>query len=932
MKCPKCGAQLSDTRCSRCGFDIKKDPIVFLGKSNSVILDELAAFVKTKDNSVLEITRKARTESPKNGRWKAEADRRRAELAAEQAAKTGKTPGSSTKQPGGNPSTPPKRQGPMSWEDFGQLIDREGTRPTPKPVTPTPKPVTPTPKPATPTPKPVTPTPKPATPTPKPATPTPKPVTPTPKPVTPTPRPATPTPRPATPTPRPATPTTRPVTTTRPSQQPTPVITVKPSVPNRTEKKQNTRLQRGYTVLPIYLALTALFVFTMFRSGGTEWIMAHAWAVLPAILLVSLSRTVIANLGGWLGNNGRGVWNILRLMGAVAAVVTAGIALMGGVPVGNSFGSAALNRISICLFLGGLALMLIGAAGELWQFLGREDKRLKSGWRSWLAPLFLGTMIGVVLGPAWSEAKYQAFDRLVTGETVLLGSYEQDGDTANGAEGISWHVKSVESGRALLVCDTCLTAMSYHEGGEDNSWADSAIRSWLNGTFYTGAFTAEEQGVIPETELTTYYLSDEEGHSLFEKNGEQETTADRIFIEDGSAYMLTAPAPMTAEADAVIAETFEYQKDGAALVWLRCPVGESRIMASAYRTDVGREGYYYCAPDSKALVRPAMYVDTAAYQGLRQQAKHKQERIAYYTEEQEKLEQGLANREYSQVVSYYGVFCLDVNGRVTAFGTRGAGNEDYSSWKDVASICCMSPYVLAGVKKDGTVLVDNWQADPVDVSDWKGITSLCAPGYGSLLGVCADGTVRSAVGYSDDEGYLLNRDGQRMSGIVKVAAAQAKDLSVFALTEQGTVDVPWDEYTYYHGSWGQPVLSWTDLRDVAACSDHTDVFGLTRDGRVLYGGVVGDDGKSLFDESVLSSWTDVTAISAGSNHLVALRSDGTVLAAGDNTYGQCDVSDWIDVVRIEAMGATTVGYTADGAIHIIGWQNLKQQAAYLSGS
>ena len=327
MKCPKCGAQLSDTRCSRCGFDIKKDPIVFLGKSNSAILDELAAFIKTKDNSALEITRKARTESPKNGRWKAEADRRRAELAAEQAAKTGKTPGSSTKQPGGNPSTPPKRQGPMSWEDFGQLIDREGTRPTPRPATPTPRPVTPTPKPVTPTPKPVTPTPKPETPTPKPATPTPKPVTPTPKPVTPTPKPATPTPKPVTPTPRPATPTpkpatptpepatpttrpatptarpatqtTRPVTTTRPSQQPTPVITVKPSVPNRTGKKQNTRLQRGYTVLPIYLALTALFVFTMFRSGGTEWIMAHAWAVLPAILLVSLSRTVIANLGGW---------------------------------------------------------------------------------------------------------------------------------------------------------------------------------------------------------------------------------------------------------------------------------------------------------------------------------------------------------------------------------------------------------------------------------------------------------------------------------------------------------------------------------------------------------------------------------------------------------------------------------------------------------
>lgn len=36
------------------------------------------------------------------------------------------------------------------------------------------------------------------------------------------------------------------------------------------------------------------------------------------------------------------------------------------------------------------------------------------------------------------------------------------------------------------------------------------------------------------------------------------------------------------------------------------------------------------------------------------------------------------------------------------------------------------------------------------------------------------------------------------------------------------------------------------------------------------------------------------AISATS-HCVALKHDGTVVAMGDNEYGQCDVSNWTDI-------------------------------------
>lgn len=41
-------------------------------------------------------------------------------------------------------------------------------------------------------------------------------------------------------------------------------------------------------------------------------------------------------------------------------------------------------------------------------------------------------------------------------------------------------------------------------------------------------------------------------------------------------------------------------------------------------------------------------------------------------------------------------------------------------------------------------------------------------------------------------------------------------------------------------------------------------------------------------------------ICAGRLHTVALKEDGTLLATGDNQFGQCDVADWTDVVAVAA--------------------------------
>ncbi|RED52826.1 Regulator of Chromosome Condensation (RCC1) repeat protein [Cohnella lupini] len=51
------------------------------------------------------------------------------------------------------------------------------------------------------------------------------------------------------------------------------------------------------------------------------------------------------------------------------------------------------------------------------------------------------------------------------------------------------------------------------------------------------------------------------------------------------------------------------------------------------------------------------------------------------------------------------------------------------------------------------------------------------------------------------------------------------------------------------------------------------------------------EGNLLGEALKVKSWPK-DIIAAGRRHTVGLKSDGTVVAVGDNEYGQCDVSGW----------------------------------------
>lgn len=65
---------------------------------------------------------------------------------------------------------------------------------------------------------------------------------------------------------------------------------------------------------------------------------------------------------------------------------------------------------------------------------------------------------------------------------------------------------------------------------------------------------------------------------------------------------------------------------------------------------------------------------------------------------------------------------------------------------------------------------------------------------------------------------------------------------------------------------------------------------------------------------------------AGERHSVALKTDGTVLAAGDNRSGQCEVTEWTDMVAVAAGLNHTLGLKADGTLEAVGDDTYSQCA------
>jgi alpha-tubulin suppressor-like RCC1 family protein len=103
---------------------------------------------------------------------------------------------------------------------------------------------------------------------------------------------------------------------------------------------------------------------------------------------------------------------------------------------------------------------------------------------------------------------------------------------------------------------------------------------------------------------------------------------------------------------------------------------------------------------------------------------------------------------------------------------------------------------------------------------------------------------------------------------------------------------------------------------VAAGFEHT--VGLKSNGTVV---AVGDN---YYGQCNVGSWTDITQVTAGAYHTMGLKSNGTVVTVGDNYYGQCNVGGWTDITQVTTCRYHTVGLKDDGTVVAVGWNDYGQ--------
>lgn len=244
-----------------------------------------------------------------------------------------------------------------------------------------------------------------------------------------------------------------------------------------------------------------------------------------------------------------------------------------------------------------------------------------------------------------NTAEEQAFEK------VTFGSYPQSGSNA---EPITWLKLAEQDGKTLLISECVLDAVPYSDldvGYEwatnsprpttDVNWADSSVRTWLNGEFLSSAFTAEEQGAIatvtndnPKSNVphTAANAADASIHNAG-------TTDDAVFllsVAEAKSYFANNVARAALPTDYAVAQgvyvgnaAAEGQPEGAAVWWLRScgyyggyeavVTDDGYVHGAGYRVNGElHDGYDDHGTEGKSPlggnvgVRPCIWVETSA--------------------------------------------------------------------------------------------------------------------------------------------------------------------------------------------------------------------------------------------------------------------------------------------------------------------------------
>ena len=225
------------------------------------------------------------------------------------------------------------------------------------------------------------------------------------------------------------------------------------------------------------------------------------------------------------------------------------------------------------------------------------------------------------------------------------------------------------------------------------------------------------------------------------------------------------------------------------------------------------------------------------------------------------------------------------------------------NWTDIIRVCA-GDGIVAGLTKHGNVLLaGNNKAVASEVSAWKDIVSIDISG-GHIIGLKSDYTLVDA---SIDGNSYVDETQTIGAGLSSVSRILENTRSLSVSDEYG-VFLDEGKIEIIGNSPDVLLVDFEDIKQIRA--NRYTIVGLKNDGTLVNNST--DQSFDIYD------WNEIQAFDMSDGHIVGIRKDGTAVAAGDNSYGQCDVEGYSEIVDVSVSENRTVLLKSDGTAVFLG--------------
>ncbi len=246
------------------------------------------------------------------------------------------------------------------------------------------------------------------------------------------------------------------------------------------------------------------------------------------------------------------------------------------------------------------------------------------------------------------------------------------------------------------------------------------------------------------------------------------------------------------------------------------------------------------------------------------------------------------------------------DGTCAAIGDNSFGQCEVGDWRDIVQVSAGNTHTV-GLRADGTVVAaganalsaqDKKAPNPCAVGSWRDVVWVEAHGD-STLGVRKNGKVVAAG--------RVKRIAPDIPSLRDAVRAYVTDKGVYALKENGKVQIAFDKDFNARGSFWRDPTRWSKLVDMISWGD--GLIGLREDGSIL---TVRDAGILQSDDPLPWPQERIVRLCYGDGKRVALLADGSVSAYTRRIGVFRFPPEWHDVIAIDASEEFVLGLRADG--------------------